>query len=103
MMAYIKKKDRLLNELKKYVKNNGFEMILDGLEGKQNYLVWNSWPICVQDICVDNICLRESDNILIGCNIDSSIGTYRLIDDLHQRYIESILHDVIEGYTKKRK
>ena len=101
-MAYIKKKDRLLNALKDYVKRNSSEMALDGLNGKQKYLVWNAWPICVQDVCVDNICLRESDNKLIGCNVDVSIGTYRVIDDLHQRYIETILRDIREGYKKKK-
>lgn len=101
-MAYVKKKDRMLNELKEYVKNNSSEVTLDGLGGRKKYLVWNAWPICVKDVCLDNICLRKEDEVLIGCNVDASIGTYRIIDDLHQRYIETILRDVTEGYKKKK-
>ena len=36
-MAYIKKKDRMLNELKEYVKNNSSEITLDGLGGRKKY------------------------------------------------------------------
>lgn len=100
-MAYIKKKDRLLNELKEYVKNNGSKMTLSGIGDKQQYTVWNAWPICVKDICVDNICLRE-DGKIFGCDIDASIQRYRDIDELHQRYVETILRDVKEGYKKKK-
>lgn len=100
-MAYIKKKDRMLNELKDYIKNNGSNMTLEGIDGKKQYTVWNAWPICVQDICVDYIGLCE-DNVY-GFDMDGKkIGRFRNIGELHQRYVESILHDVKEGYKKKK-
>ena len=100
-MGYIKKKDRALIELRDYIKNNGSNMTLDGIDGKRQYTVWNSWPICVQDICVDNIGVCGDD--VYGFDIKgNTIDRFRNIGLFKQKYVEGVLHDVKEGYKKKK-
>ena len=100
-MGYIKKKDRALIELRDYIKNNGSNMTLDGIDGKKQYTVWNKWPICVKDICVCNI--GVSGDEIYGFDFDGDkIHRFRNIGELKQKNVEGVLRDVKEGYKKKK-
>lgn len=96
-MAYIKKKDRLLKEIKECINEVGNK--------EKDRIVFNKWPICIKDVCVDNIALLNDNLTIIGYNKyeDNSITNERIVNNLETRYLESILDTVKNGYNKKNK
>ncbi len=71
-MAYIKKAVRALNSIKEFLETYGTDtdVVISG--SKQHCKVWNKFPICVQDVCVDNLVLikHADDWALFGGNFD---------------------------------
>jgi hypothetical protein len=73
-MAYVKKFDKALNTIIQCVEKGGkyATIVIDNTQYQAK--VWNKFPICVQDICVDNIVLVDMDedetNMLFGCDFD---------------------------------
>ena len=103
-MAYIKKKDRAIMAIEEEISKNGSAYTYKGMQG----IKWDKWPICVKDVCVDNIVLTI-DNItgekkIYGCNIYDGDETTneRVVNDLSQKYVESIL-DSMTNSSKKPK
>ena len=103
-MAYIKKKDKALAAIIEEIKKNN---VIGTYDDHAAY-VWSKWPICVKDVCVDNMLVvsYEDGEKVIGCNFyyeDDSITNVRVVNNLSQKYVEGILLDMTEGYKKAKK
>lgn len=105
-MVYIKKKDRAIIAIEEEITKNGTKTTYYGMSAMK----WDKWPICVKDVCVDNIFLVnyvEGESVekkIIGCNIyGNELTNIRVVNDLSQKYVEGILCDMTEGYKKAKK
>ena len=71
-MAYIKKFDRAINTICECIEKGGKDatIVIDGT--KYEAKVWNKFPVCVQDICVDNfVLIKNADDVAVfGCDFD---------------------------------
>lgn len=105
-MAYIKKKDQIISSIEEEIKKNGVKTTYYGMTA----IKWDKWPICIKDVCVDNIFLVdyiEGESVekkIVGCNMyDNEMTCIRVVNDLSQKIIEGIFVDMTEGYKKKKK
>lgn len=104
-MPYIKKKDRAIKAIEEEIAKNGVKTTYYGMTA----IKWDKWPICIKDVCVDNIFLVdyvEGESVekkIIGCNIyGKEITCIRVVNDLYQHYVESILDSMTNGYKKAK-
>lgn len=71
-MAYIKKFDRTINTICECIEKGGKDatIVINGT--KYEAKVWNKFPVCVQDICVDNfVLIKNADDVAVfGCDFD---------------------------------
>lgn len=63
-MAYIKKKDKAIAFIKDFLKKNGKKVIAQIAGAKEECIIWDDFPICVQDVCADLFALIENED---GC------------------------------------
>lgn len=65
--------------------------------------IWNTYPVCVKDICVTAVKL-DGDNILFGdITSDRKFQIRRTIDGMEYNYIDECLADMITADAKRMK
>lgn len=71
-MAYIKKFDRAINTIYDCLEKGGQDATIEIDGVKHEAKVWNKFPVCVQDICVDNfVLIKNADGFeMYGCDFD---------------------------------
>jgi hypothetical protein len=97
-MAKYKKIDRskLIAEFIKYIKINSKRI--------ENYNVWCTYPVCVQDIAVTHVC-ADDNHIYFGDYDDkSNIFNCRHIDDeVDTRFLDEVFEDIKMIDTKNKR
>lgn len=81
-------------ELLKYVQENGHEV--DGV------IYWDTYPICVQDICVCGVAIMNGEPTFVDYDEDG-FRVRRQIKDVDRIYIEVILKDMQQLDKNKKR
>ena len=95
-MSYTKEQrfNKAYNNAIKYVEQNG------NLQ-KDGSIVWDTWPICVQDKCYDKIVIK--DGMLYGVNNTDDVSDWRDISKINHRYVEKLVPDMQKSDAKVKK
>lgn len=93
-MAYVKKFDRALNTIKQCIEKDGIDTEIEIVGCKEQCKLWNKFPICVQDICVDNLVLikHADDWAIFGGDFDDNkaMTVSKEMFDRHWRDLKKI-------------
>ena len=111
-MAYVKQKDKWLNEVVDFLLKEGKDTEIIIGKTKTKCKLWNKFPVCVKDICVDNIVLIDDGELKVWCgNFDDdnkqSVAKeefetrWRCLNDLNKKFAEYVKYVLIyDGHTK---
>lgn len=88
-----KLKERAIAKLDSYIKEHGSKI--------GNYIVWDTYPICVKDICLFSAVIDLTNYTTFFCDFEKESMTFnkkyiRTYDDLDYNMINSLLSDLIE-------
>ena len=76
-----------LNEIKSYVQSKGHKV--------GNFIYWNTYPICVKDICVLGVGIFNDKLIFSDYNSKENKFTHRRnAEDVERKYLEEVLADM---------
>lgn len=82
------KKNSAVSEIKKLIKSYG--------QQAGEFWVWNKYPICIKDVCVDTVGL-DKNNILLFGNFAEGRNIFLKImrseNDLNSRWLNEFLTD----------
>jgi uncharacterized protein YpiB (UPF0302 family) len=88
-------KEKRLNELFKYVQENGHLV--------KDVIFWNTYPICVRNICVDGAAIFEDKVAFVDYETDTNTFRIRRYADEEERcYLEAVIADMKQLDKNKR-
>ena len=95
-MSYTKEQraNRAYTSLVNYVKENGDQQ-------KDGTIIWNRYPICVQDRCYDKI-IVENDKVYTAQDWYTK-EEWRDISLINYRYVDKVLADLKKIDDKRKK
>lgn len=80
-------RSKRLDELKAYIKSNGHKI--------HNTIYWNTYPICVKDICVLGVGIFDDKVIFSDYNSKEDKFTHRRNgEEVERKYLEEVLSDM---------
>lgn len=82
------KKDSVISEIKKLIKLYG--------EQTGEFWIWNKYPICIKDVCVDTVGLDKNNTLLFGNFAEGRNIFLKIIhseNDLNSRWLSEFLTD----------
>lgn len=107
-MAYVKQKDKWMNEVIDFMLKNGVDTEIIIGDKKTKCKLWNKFPICVKDLCVDNIVLVDESEMKVYAGNFSDDNKqsvtkekfdtkWRCLNDIDKRYVEYVKYVIING------
>ena len=89
-------KERRLNELLKYVQEKGHD--------ENGMIVWNTYPICVREICVEGAAIMNGEVAFV--DYDRDINKYKVrrwAKDEERAYLEAVIADMTQLDKNKKR
>lgn len=83
------------NEIIDYVLKNGEQIT-------KTKTLWNTYPICVKDVCVTDI-MVTGKKLEFGNTYNGKFTARRIPADLERRHLEEIIIDMKEADSRKKK
>ena len=108
-MAYRKQKDKWFDEIVNFLNSNGEDREIHIGDRKLKCKMWNKFPVCVVDVCVDNFFLIDNNGTLeaYGGDLDDkesfSVSQknfdkyWRNLNDIEKRHIEYVKYVLLNG------
>lgn len=82
---------RITDKIIEYVINNGTKI-------SKTMTSWNTYPVCVQDICVLNVVVKENSKkekkLVFGDIIENKFDERRSSSDVERKYLEEVFEDM---------
>lgn len=79
-------KEKRISELYDYVSKHGHKV--------QNIVYWDTYPICVKDICVLGVAIVNDSSLEFGDNTKEGFICRRKAIDLERKWLEEAIEDM---------